>query len=339
MSISTGNQRCAVWGSGRRGTATCLERIPQYHHHSFSWKQVDFQPSSESILIGRLQPHITMSPAEVALLRVNLTLFEAAVHCYNPFFMDYGNNVLYNMKQGGLANSSLFPGIAATKVVWVKRTLAGSATLRHTILDAEDARGVTLRGKRMAVFIRYRAHSRKDVWLAHLTPPFKEVKLKYKNRTYSEGNWLPFVYNDQLFVTYSLCPHRVLSVNPETGHCQLAYETVPARCSRFDRGSATGFVDEHGMTVGVGHHKSSSVWYYHFLFRRLNTPPFEIVDRSADFRFPVWFNARPSWDRIQFCLSMRQVGGSVAMDYSVQDAIALTIHMPRWQYCNFTRWC
>eukprot|EP00965_Chrysotila_dentata_P206887 6183802-Pleurochrysis_carterae.AAC.1 len=328
---------CMRWS--RRLNATCLEWVPSYHNMEFRWRWPEHRPNAASLDIERLSPVITMTKAEAVLLQVNLINFKNTVLCYNPFVMDNASNVLYNMKHGGAANISDFPGIAHNKVVWVDRSAAGAPNLRYTLLNAEDARGVVWRGERLAFFTRYSGYSRKDPWLIHLKPPFKQVKLLYPNRTASEGNWLPFVHKRRLYVSYSLCPHRVLLVNPHNGHCKLVFETVPARCSRWDRGSASGFVDEHGAAVGLGHQKGVGLYYHHFFYRRSSIPPFPIISRSADFKFPKYFNVRNIWDRVQFCLSVRQDGSGLTMDFSTMDAVPLSIHMPRRQYCNFTAWC
>lgn len=39
------------------------------------------------------------------------------------------------------------------------------------------------------------------------------MQLRYANSTGSEGNWLPFEHAGRLYVSYTLCPHRVLAVD------------------------------------------------------------------------------------------------------------------------------
>eukprot|EP00965_Chrysotila_dentata_P147648 4874531-Pleurochrysis_carterae.AAC.1 len=121
---------------------TCIEEVPFYHTSEFNWKKPDYHPSPSSALIEQLQPHMTMSSAEGKLLQLDLTHFTATAHHFNPFVMDYGNNVLYNIQNRGTANKTDFPGIAMTKIVWIKRGGVGPPTVWHTILDAEDARAV-----------------------------------------------------------------------------------------------------------------------------------------------------------------------------------------------------
>eukprot|EP00966_Prymnesium_polylepis_P294128 6793160-Prymnesium_polylepis.1 len=237
--------------------------------------------SSQAIALELVRPKPTVTASEASLLSLNLTNFSRTRFAFNPFVTADGKHALYNVRLGSSRNSSGLPGIANTKVVWIRRT-AGRPMVLHTIFDAEDARAVRFRDAWFAIFVRYRAHSRKDVWLARLQEPYKEIKLTYSRRRKSEGNWLPFVYNDQLYVSYSLCPHTVLAVDVHTGSCTLAHETRHAGCSNFDCGSAAGFLDGNGSTViGLGHQKMGlGRFYFHFFFRRNALPPFEIQERS-----------------------------------------------------------
>ena len=131
---------------------------------------------------------------------------------YNPAVVATSGSsavsTLYNIRQGGGERLNL-SGVAKTSVLWVDRGARGRAKVKLEIHNAEDARPFVLNGTAHALFIRYRKGRFKDVWLARLEQPYREVKLTYVHRRGSEGNWLPFVHNSQLFVSYSLCPHRV----------------------------------------------------------------------------------------------------------------------------------
>ena len=133
---------------------------------------------------------------------------------YNPAVLPAGgssaraSSTLYNIRQGGGEQLNL-SGVARTSVLWVARGGRARAEVKLEIRNAEDARPFVLNGTAHAIFVRYRKGRFKDVWLARLEPPYREVKLTYAQRRSSEGNWLPFVHDGQLFVSYSLCPHRV----------------------------------------------------------------------------------------------------------------------------------
>ena len=133
---------------------------------------------------------------------------------YNPAVLPAGgssaraSSTLYNIRQGGGEQLNL-SGVARTSVLWVARGGRARAEVKLEIRNAEDARPFVLNGTAHAIFVRYRKGRFKDVWLARLEPPYREGKLTYAQRRSSEGNWLPFVHDGQLFVSYSLCPHRV----------------------------------------------------------------------------------------------------------------------------------
>ena len=269
---------------------------------------------------------------------------------YNPSFAPGG--VLYNVK-----STRWMHGLAHTSVMWIKRQ-PGRAWVRRVIPNAEDARPFVLNRTVHAIFARYRQHQRKDVWLARLEDPYSEVKLLYAARHPSEGNWLPFVHKGRLFVSYSLCPHRVLAVDPQSGVCTRAFETTRAEgCEARERSSASGYYAGGTDTVvGLGHMRLRFFYYVHFLFERRAKPPFEILRRSKLFRFPTVLAQRGAYQRgnwlgtadttRQFALSLRacarRASAGLIVDMSATDQLALTAHLPRHALCNLTgwaRWC
>jgi hypothetical protein len=178
----------------------------------------------------------------------------------------------------------------------------------------------------------------------------------------SEGNWMPFVYKRQLYVSYSICPHTVLTVDPTSGNCTLAFTTnaSAARCKPGEdilrgaslRGSVTSPfpIDEGRSILGLGHTRGGGIGmsYFHFLFKRRAVPPFDITGRSEEFRLPMYLSRfvpqlGPRADALQFCLSIRTDGDTnrpdLIFDYAARDAIALTMRVPYAEYCNFTQWC
>ena len=62
------------------------------------------------------------------------------------------------------------------------------------------------------------------VYLAALEPAYREVYLNYSGAEYTEKNWMPWEYEGQLYLSYSLCPHRVLRCNATDGRCTLALD-------------------------------------------------------------------------------------------------------------------
>ena len=175
---------------------------------------------------------LAMKPSEEVAINRHLKLEELANNIYHsqPFqyvpkknlsWIEYNPAVLqarsgssaastlYNIRQAGGGEHLHLSGVAKTSVLWVAEGVRSRAKVKLEIPNAEDARPFVLNGTAHAIFIRYRKARFKDVWLARLEQPYREVKLTYAHRRSSEGNWLPFVHDSQLFVSYSLCPHRV----------------------------------------------------------------------------------------------------------------------------------
>jgi predicted GH43/DUF377 family glycosyl hydrolase len=67
----------------------------------------------------------------------------------------------------------------------------------------------------------------------------KPILLYYKNMKKWEKNWMPFEYNNNLYIIYSINPsHKILLVDINTGKCTDIYETksrIPSR--EFGNGS------------------------------------------------------------------------------------------------------
>ena len=51
------------------------------------------------------------------------------------------------------------------------------------------------------------------------------VRLDYDNGSHAEKNWMPFVKDDELYFVYSVSPHKILKVNPDTGESTVFSET------------------------------------------------------------------------------------------------------------------
>ena len=331
---------------------------------------------------------LLLSPEEEAMLKVTYSpapLYNSLHHgarVSNPMvwlgkniMLNYNHRLLYAWLRGPFHTTvnetgerperelDGFPGIpehrgVSTKIAWLERSAGrGSARLRGFIPNADDGRTVVWRDVPHVVFSRYSTRTQtghktyKTLWLARLVgePPWPQLELTLEPQRDWEGNWLPFVWGGQLWLSYSLCPRRVLEVNATTGVCRVAHESPSVNCTpaieNGDRLSSNGFVDDEGLVVGLGHARGRTrQHYWHFFFRREAQPPFRVIARSADFRFPSFFHSGRHKDGMQFCISVRRpavphADSYIIMDYSTMDAAALTVNVSRSAYCNFTAWC
>ena len=188
-------------------------------------------------------------------------------------------------------------------------------------------------------------HSRHRLTQQRRTTPLlplcrSEVYLNYSGSQVNEHNWVPLVHAGELYVLIQLCPARVLRCDPDSGRCERAFAAqslASAGCAPGLRGGSP-LVQLGSRLVGVAHRTTSEVdkgggrgvgrRYTHQFFALAPAPPFTMLNDSAEFTFPAFFNS--SLDRIQFCsgLALRN-GHDLAISYGAGDCAALQVHLPR----------
>ena len=108
---------------------------------------------------------------------------------------------------------------------------------------AEDPRIFSIAGK---LYITYSdsphvflpgSHHRRDIYVAELlqddgryslATPIQLQHLTMYDHVRVQKNWVPFEWNNQLYMIYSAQPHEILYVNLETGVCIPIYKTLTA---------------------------------------------------------------------------------------------------------------
>lgn len=105
--------------------------------------------------------------------------------------------------------------------------------------QAEDARIFAYRGELLLIYNDNHVlecpglNERRDIYIAKLTrsgsffeisPPVKLVHEEKYSRVLWQKNWSPFVWRDQLMITYSVDPHEVLHTDLNSGICRPSYE-------------------------------------------------------------------------------------------------------------------
>ncbi len=108
--------------------------------------------------------------------------------------------------------------------------------------QAEDARFFTYRDKIFLIYndnideIFFDQSKRRDLFIAELS--FAEghyqlsspLKLFFEEKYHSQSqqkNWVPFEWQNNLFFSYSIHPHQVLSANLKNGSCYSLHKTNP----------------------------------------------------------------------------------------------------------------
>lgn len=207
-------------------------------------------------------------------------------------------------------------------------------TLSKIMHGAEDMRLVNFNQRRFGVFTRYKMRQRKHPWLACFDPSYREIELKHNHMRNSEGNWLPFVWNETMYASYSICPHRVLNIHVESGQCDRVYETKLAGCDHSLRGGSSGVEVNSTMWLGMAHTRHGMT-YAHYLFIRKRAPPFSILNISNAFALKNTHGVRDN----NFVTSLTRNETHLHVLSGCQDSrMELTSITLEW-FCKFTKWC
>jgi hypothetical protein len=232
-------------------------------------------------------------------------------------------------------------GVALTSMSRSRQFLAHlrNESVISVIHCAEDGRFFQMKGRPFAIFSRRFCNGaeiknvvqvgEKDwlqksfcrMWIAPLDPLGKEVELRYDSDRGDNKNWSPFVFNDVLFVSYSLCPHVVLQCDVASGKCAKAYETNLNGCNSKLRGGTPPVRVSEDLMVGVAHvavvsHKQ----YLHALYLQSSRPPFQLLAVSDLFHFGKPRNLE---ELIQFATGVWFDGcNKLVVSYGVGDCVA-----------------
>jgi glycosyltransferase involved in cell wall biosynthesis len=123
----------------------------------------------------------------------------------------------------------------------------------------------------------------------------KFLPLKSHTDSAVEKNWLPFEYNNKLFVVYSWSPFVIYETNKETGECKIAIETEPLQDLSYFRGSAPPIPYDEGYLMLV--HE------FVFIDRKYYTHRFVFLDKDlkiSKMSKPFCFEHRG----IEYCCGM-----------------------------------
>ena len=243
--------------------------------------------------------------------------------------------------------------------VWLHRR----ESVRGLIPNSEDARPFRLQGHVHAVFKRVYSPRLKRMWLAQLEPTYREVMLNFSEQRRIEMNWSPFVVNDTLYFSYTLCPHTVLRCDPHSGACTRAYESAPdGGCpgyqgadgksrtpSAMHGGSqlvhARG-IDGSDKLLGAAHFKlykpvrglGMPWWYLTVFYTYDGSPPFGLRGVSRPFLLPTPFG-NAYQDRVQFAAGLALVDGSrYVLTYGAGDCAAMAVSLPQRFVLEEAQW-
>jgi len=148
-----------------------------------------------------------------------------------------------------------------------------------------------------------------------------------------QKNWIPFGKDGDTFLQYSIAPHRILRVDPHTGHCDEAwlthtsYETVSGK-NDFKGGAP--LIALGNQMLGACHswalNKNEEREYFTYLYLTQAAPPYEISQMSPPLKILM-----P--DRIQYLVGMvlDSSKGCILMSYGVNDCDNYFVEIPLQQ--------
>lgn len=174
---------------------------------------------------------------------------------------------------------------------------------RKSPSQAEDARIFTYKGEAYLIYndnemVTNPSHKeRRDIYVAKLmrkgpnywvAPPVKLIHEDKYSSVLWQKNWTPFVWNDNLMISYTFKPHEVLLVDIETGICKSCYEVDNPTKWQFGEmrgGSPALYIDGHyltfyhsGLITKSKESRNQNMHHYYMGALTFNAePPFEVT--------------------------------------------------------------
>ena len=211
------------------------------------------------------------------------------------------------------------------------------ALVRARVTWAEDAKPFRLGAARLlyATFTRKSASFAKSMWIVRLDSAPVPLALNYSGMGADEANWVPIpTAREAALLSYSLCPHVVLSCRPETGHCHKAYETKLDGCSDKLRGGSP-MIRVRGVLLGVAHFKKPMrhfplFYYTHVFYAAQPDPPYALLNVSAEFRLDDTWHGSISGVQYAAGLLVEQRSGRdhLLISYGEADCASFAASVP-----------
>jgi len=164
-----------------------------------------------------------------------------------------------------------------------------------------------------------------------LSIPLKLVYPPGYNQQFWQKNWTPFVYNNTLYLSYSMNPHLVLSPNLKTGQCDAHHHTMFSSVWPYGqmRGSSEAIlVDGEYLSFFHSGLNDASIaswprfaWHYFMgAYTFASTPPFAIT-RMTDRPMvsPDLYTASNRYKKVIFPGGFAVVGASIYVAYGKDD--------------------
>lgn len=141
------------------------------------------------------------------------------------------------------------------------------------------------------------------------TKEYHRILSPFSDNIKLEKNWLPFIYNNELYIEYLINPRKIFKYNDT----YVSPQTFCKSMSSFLHGSVNSvlYKDEH--YIGMGHTHPN---YEHVFYIFENKPPFKITRYSNEIKLHNNFSKQ-----YEFVTGMSILDDDIYISYSVNDCI------------------
>ena len=147
-----------------------------------------------------------------------------------------------------------------------------------------------------------------------ITPPMGTDVLQ------RQKNWAPFEWKGRLLCEYSICPHIILEIDPNTGVSEELYNTGSCNTNISEDASLRGGTppihlthDGKSFYIALGHIRTGETSdYFHFFYTFQDKPPFSVTGMSKYFKLD-------GLERIQFAAELSSYEDMLYISYGVDD--------------------
>jgi predicted GH43/DUF377 family glycosyl hydrolase len=239
----------------------------------------------------------------------NLVIFEKPKDAvtdrwYNPSIFEYDNQIYYTHRVHIGTNKSgidYILGDFKSKIIITKETHVWNIVIPNTfkaINGFEDARPIVYKNKLYLIvneidqntkysFIFILIFKCKDLQINNnKISPTQILKCTYTHdKIRTQKNWIPFFYQQQMYMIYSFNPLTILQINLKSGITNL-YSSKKHNIPKSLRGSSN-IIHYNGLKYNncfltVAHTKYKCIYTNNFVLLN-NEPPFDIIGISDEF--------------------------------------------------------
>lgn len=156
-----------------------------------------------------------------------------------------------------------------------------------------------------------------------MNTPNKLITLKYNNMNGFEKNWIPFVYDDNLYFEYTIHPHIILKCDTNTGNCLKVYETTFNNILKKDVGGGAPAqlitYNNKSYYLNIGHTRVHEPKFirnsFFYIFNA--QPPFNVLGLTKDFTIQN--------NDIEFATGLIVKRDKVTISVGIQDCYSILV--------------